>query len=497
MYIFKNAFRNITRSKGKNILIGVIITVITAATCIALAIHSAGNNLVKTYMNKNPLEVSFNLNMQNLRGADDSTKTSFQSLEIEDIKNYADSSYIKDYYYTLESSVNGSNIEAVNDNARPTDDENQPDSENQPPENNNKHMMESFGDFRITAYSNFAYLDDFTSGTKKIIDGEMVTGSSSENEVVISESLADANELKVGDSITLVLPNDEEQTFSFKIIGIYEEKSDTTYQNFMGINALNSSNQIYANLDSVQKILDASGENSNETKLVKNNGLTAKFYLNHNDDLDSFEKEVKEKGLSDYYQVTTNEDEILQTLKPIQNISSFSMNFLIVILVIGITILTIINFINIRDRKYEIGILRAIGMSKLKVSLQLVLETFIISIFSLVIGTGIGVLLSQPITNKMLESEINSYQEEIENNQNNFGREGFDRPSQDIKGNNSMVKGSKNQNISYVDSLEVKIDIATILKLFAISILLTSTSAFTASIAINKYNPNKILQNRN
>lgn len=491
MYIFKNAFRNITRSKGKNILIGVIITVITAATCIALAIHSAGGNLVKTYMNKNPLEVSFNLNMQNLRGADDSTKTSFQSLEIEDIQKYADSNYVKDYYYTLESSVNGSNIEAVNDNEKPTDEE------NSIPENNNKHMMGSYGDFRITAYSNFAYLDDFTSGTKKIVDGEMVSGSSSEEEIVISESLADANELKVGDSITLVLPNNEEQTFSFKIIGIYEENGDTTSQNFMGMNALNSSNQIYANLDSVQKILDASGESSDDTKLVKNNGLTAKFYLNDNDDLDSFEKEVKEKGLSDYYQVTTNEDEILQTLKPIQNISSFSMNFLIVILVIGITILTIINFINVRDRKYEIGILRAIGMSKLKVSLQLVLETFIISIFSLVIGTGIGIMLSQPITNKMLANEIESYQEEIENNQNNFGREGFDRPSQGIKGNNSMVKGNKNQNISYVDSLEVKIDIATILKLFAISILLTSTSALTASIAINKYNPNKILQNRN
>lgn len=493
MYIFKNAFRNITRSKGKNILIGVIITVITAATCISLAIHSAGENLVKTYMNKNPLEVSFNLNMQNLRGADDSTKTSFQSLEIEDIQKYSDSSYVKDYYYTLESSINGSDIEAVNDNEKPTDDE------NTTFENNNKHnnMMGSFGDFRITAYSNFAYLDDFTSGSKKIIDGEMVTGSSSEEEIVISESLAELNELKVGDSITLVLPNDEEQTFSFKIIGIYEENGDTTSQNFMGMNALNSSNQIYANLDSVQKILDASGENSDETKLVKNNGLTAKFYLNDNDDLDSFEKEVKEKGLSDYYQVTTNEDEILQTLKPIQNISSFSMNFLIVILVIGITILTIINFINVRDRKYEIGILRAIGMSKLKVSLQLVLETFIISIFSLVIGTSIGILLSQPITNKMLESEIKSYQEEIQNNQNNFGREGFDRPSQDFKGNNSMGKGNKNPNISYVDSLEVKIDIATILKLFAISILLTSTSAFTASIAINKYNPNKILQNRN
>lgn len=63
-------------------------------------------------------------------------------------------------------------------------------------------------------------------------------------------------------------------------------------------------------------------------------------------------------------------------------------------------------------------------------------------------------------------------------------------------------KGKENKNMkqdkttTYVDSLKVKIDFLTILELFGVSILLTLVSTATVSIIINKYNPNKILQNR-
>lgn len=495
MYIIKNAFRNITRSKGKNILIGVIITVITTCTCIALAIHKAGENLVDTYTKTNPLEVSFELDMQTLRNATDEEKTNFEGLTVESIENYADSSLVKDYYYTLEASVSSTSINPVEDNKRPDNEENQNKEERQP-ENDKKQM--DVGDFRITSYSNFAYLSDFTDGTKKITSGKMVAGSSEENEIVISESLAEENDLEVGDEVTFCLSDDEETTFTYKIIGIYSNSSESDSSSFMSMNALNSANQIYANLTSLNEILEKQGTNDDNTKLVASNGLQAKFYLNDNDKLENFEKEAKEKGLSDYYTATTNESEILETLKPIQNISTFSLNFLIVVLILGIVILTVINILNIRDRKYEIGVLRAIGMSKQKVTLQLVTETLLIALASLLIGAGIGTLCSQPVTNKMLESEIASYQEKIQTSESNFGSGEFSRPSEhlqkgDFKGNDKI---KQDNTTTYVDSLKVKIDAITILELFGVSILLTASSACVSSIVINKYNPNKILQNR-
>ena len=500
MYIFKNAFRNVFRNRGKNILIGIIITVITVCTCMGLAIYKAGTNLVATYKETNPLAVRFNLDMSTLRNASDDEKNDFSSLTVEDIQNYADSDLVKDYYYTLEASVSSTTIEAVSDNERP----NAADEENNEVEEREfgKGQMEgNIGDFRITAYSNFAYFSDFTNGDKKIVEGMMVTGSSDEDEIVISKDLADENELSVGDSITLCLATDEDTTFTFEIIGIYQDSSSSDASNFMTMNALNSSNQLFANVESLQKILDAMGED--DTKLVASNGLSAEFYLTSNDQVDNFEEEVREKGLSDYYTVSTNENEILETLQPIQNISTFSFHFLIVILVIGIVVLAIINFLNIRDRKYEIGVLRAIGMSKWKVTGQFVLEVFFVALISLVIGTAIGFVSSQPITNQMLKIEIDSYTSKSTSIEENFGRNDMSRPAQDISGGRggqpnekSGGKGMTTNTTDYVTSLEVQIDLITILQLFGISILLTITSGGVACIIVNQYNPNKILQNR-
>ena len=491
MYILKNAVKNITRSKGKNILICIIITVITICSCIGLSIYKAGKNLVATYKKTNPLEVSFNLDMQKLRSASDDEKTNFQGLTTTDIEKYASSDLVKDYYYTLEASLSSDSVNAVEDNKRPSDDDKLDNKDS----DKKKFNM---GDFRITAYSSFAYLTDFTDGDKKITSGKMVTGSSDENEIVISSSLASANSLKVGDEVSFTLPDDESATFTYKIIGIYSNSSEESDTNFMQMNALNEANQIYANLSSLKSILEK--QSTDDDKLVDSNGLQARFYLNKNSDLSKFKKEVKEKGLSKYYNIGTNESEIAETLKPIKNISTFSLNFLLVVLILGIIILAVINILNIRDRKYEIGVLRAIGMSKVKVTIQLMCETLIIALFSLIIGTGIGILLSQPVTDKILSSEISSYQEKASTREENFGGNNMEKPSEQIRKDDFNNKKDKNmkqdKTTTYVDSLKVKIDIVTILELFCVSILLTLVSAATASIVINKYSPNKILQNR-
>ena len=493
MYIFKNALRNMLRNRGKNILIGVIITVTSICTCIGLAINKAGNNLVKSYKDSNPLAVSLNLDMSSLRGEDDSTKSSFESITVEDVIKYANSKLVKDYYYTLESSLSSSTIEAVVDNERPQSDNNENAKNMNPKMNKN---LGDIGDFRISAYSNFAYLNDFSDGTKKITNGEMVSGSDTENEIVISEDLALKNEINVGDSITFSLPSDESITFEYKVKGIYENNKDDDSSNFMQINVLNSVNQIYANIKTVQEILDKVQDDN--TKLVASNGLSVKYYLTENDNLESFEEEVRSKGLDNHYKVETNEEEILTTLKPIQNISQFSRNFLIVIIIIGVVVLAVINFLNIRDRKYEIGVLRAIGMSKSKVTIQFILEIFFVALISLAIGSGIGCILSQPVTNKMLENEINSYQNEVDNLKENFGKEGFEQPARNFNGSGNRMgrKNNVDQNITYVDTLKVEIDIMMILELFIVGIGITIVSSSIACLFINKYNPNRILQNR-
>ena len=49
MYILKNALTSITRSKGRNVLIGIIIIVISAACAVTLSIRNSANKIVKSF----------------------------------------------------------------------------------------------------------------------------------------------------------------------------------------------------------------------------------------------------------------------------------------------------------------------------------------------------------------------------------------------------------------------------------------------------------------
>lgn len=467
MYILKNAWTNIRRNKGRNILIAIIVIVITSSSCVALAINTSGNKLIQSYKDQNKLEVSFKLNMKQFRQhSSDESQTTIDKLTIDDIKKYGDSNYVSSYYYTYETSLSSESINAVDMSEVFT----KPDGEDKKPDNRGGNQ----GDFKITAYSEVSYIENFVNGTSKITSGAMITNEDEENNIVISEDLAEENNLEVGSTVTMYLPSDSLVTYEFKIVGIFETNSSDN--NFMNMSALNSQNQIYTTTTAMNEIL----ENDNNS-----NSLNSKFYLKNSNDLEDFTKEVKEKGLSDYYQVSDNTDQILSTLKPIQNISSFSLTFLIIILIVGAIILAVINMINIRERKYEIGVLRAIGMSKKKVILQLIIELFIIAVMAFVIGTSIGYALSQPVTNKMLESEINSYQNQSTQTRENFGGEKF-------RGSENFMDSS-----NYVDTLIVTLEAQTILKLFGVSMLLVIISGVVAVIFVIKYEPNKILQNRN
>ena len=478
MYIIKNAWKNIIRSKGRNILIGIIIAIVTISSYISLAINNSSNNLVESYKNSNPLEVTLGIDMHSLmenHNSDNSVQ--IESLTEDEIKNYGNSNYVKDYYYYYSTSLS-SDIKAISmDDLFKKDDDN---SDAPKMENNDKEMKND-EDFKFSAYSDISYIESFVNGTNKITEGEIFDNDNTDNVIIISSDLASENNLQVGDKITFYSSSDSSKTIELEIIGIYEDSSDNS-ENFMGMNAMMSSNQIYTTVTAMQQIL--------ELKDSTNNTLNAKFYLNNSDDLEAFSNELRDKGLSEYYSINDNSETVLATLKPIQNISSFSITFLIVICIVAVIVIGILTMINIRDRKYEIGVLRAIGMSKLKVMAQLLIEILIVTIIAIILGIGIGKITSQPVTNVMLEQEISKYQEEQNQIQDNFGGKEVNR------GGFGDKKPGENNVSNYVDSLTVSIKPIAILEVAGISLLITLLCGTISIMYVNRYSPNKILQNR-
>ncbi|MDB8565388.1 FtsX-like permease family protein [Turicibacter sanguinis] len=74
-----------------------------------------------------------------------------------------------------------------------------------------------------------------------------------------------------------------------------------------------------------------------------------------------------------------------------------SMVSVFVVFILGGLILYANNFL-IKRRKKELGVYMTLGMGKSKISKILVLETFIVGILSLVVGLGVGILLSQGLS---------------------------------------------------------------------------------------------------
>ena len=561
MYILKNACKNITRSKGRNILIGIIVIVIAAASSITLAIRESANDIVTAYQEKNKIEATIGMDrnalMSSLRKDNASQEdminafNKIESVTAEEIEKYGDSDYISSYYYTYDLSVDAKDLTEATDslvkektevttNTETTTDKKtvtKPSSGNYPGEpppgfnpgssstttttrrkktTTTKKTTEKIfnekaqeGAFTLIGYKSYENMSKFINGDYTITEGEVFDDFSSDS-VVISEELASLNELKVGDKITFVDPKNSKKTYEATITGIYKENTESSSD--MSSMFSNSANEIITNLSFVEKIL----EGNSDLKAT----ITPTFIVKDVESVEKFSEEVKEKGLSEYYTITSNVEEIESATESVDNVKIFATTFLIITLIIGGVVLVVINMINIRERRYEIGVLRTIGMKKSKVSLQFMTELLIVLFFSLLIGAGIGSFLSVPVSNKLLANEIENSSNKYEDIGKNFGRGDFnpgdkvasndngdtkedetDEKTEETEDNEDKKSDFKNfdfgvAKVNEVDSIDAVVDFKVLAKLLGIGVLLTLFSSLASMISIARFSPLQILKER-
>ena len=509
MYILKNAFTSIKRNKGRNILIAIIIIVIAASCAVTLAIRKSAKTIVEAYENKYQVQATIGMNrqnlMKNLKDGDKSQEemidsfNDIKSLSEEEIINYGTSNYIKNYYYTYSLGVNAENLtEATDSLVKETTETSTKTTTRQFPgegkgpggfggtreesttttKRTEKIYNEKAqsGAFTLIGYNSYEDMQEFINGNYEIVEGT-VSSDFNSNSCVISEELATLNEVSVGNTITIIDVKDTSKTYELVVTGIYKENTDNS--NDMSSMFTNSANNIITNINFVKNIVSQDDELSPT--------ITPTFILNDKNDIEAFKNEVSEKGLSEYYQITDNVETIKSATKSIDNVKTFATTFLIITLIIGSVVLVVINMINIRERKYEIGVLRTIGMKKSLVSLQFMLELLIVSFIGLIIGAGIGSTMSVPIANNLLASEIQNSTNEYQDKLKNFGGE----ERKDTKDYNFGVA-----KVEQVDDINAVVDMKVLAELLGIGILLTLLSSLASMIAISRFSPLTILKER-
>ncbi len=487
MFILKNAWISIKRNKGRNILIGIIILIIACACTITLAIKNTAIDLIDSYKNAYDKEVTISFNRENMMkdfdpSQDDDRENArekfdnIKSYTISDIESFADSEYIESYYYTYSVGLDGNNIEK----AEIESNNNMPNGFGHGKENNM-----SSTDFTLTGYSSQDAMREFINGTytmSEIADNAWDIAFDG-NYVFINQELADYNDLKLNDKIKL--ESDDGNTYEFEIIGIFKENEEGTGEPMSMFS--NSANTLVTNASAVTSIT-TSNEDLKST-------INPTFIVDSYDNVEKLQDEFYKKGLDENFVLQTNEELALSGVSSIENINSFATTFLSLTLVIGGIVLFVINMINIRERKYEIGVLRTIGISKFKLTMQFVAELVIVSVVALILGAGIGAVSSKGVSNSLLESEINNSNERTEEIGKNFGEENTTGGMLN-RGGRGEMRGKGMPVVQAYDSIDAVVDIKVLLELLGIGLALVLVSSIASMVSIERFSPLTILKER-
>ena len=343
MYIIKNALRCISRSKGLNVLIGIIVLVIAVSSCIGLSIRQAADDAKQTALDNLSVTATISFDcqsmMKEMRGetpnqAPDGSsgepkfdRDSFKdmmnqslSLTLEEYQKYAQADSVKDFYYTITASVNGTDsFEAVTTD---TDTDTQTDTQMQsmPGDKGGKGgMMGGFGnsgDFQLTGYSGENAMTDFVDGVASITDGTVFSEGTDELNCIISEELATYNSLSVGDTVTVSNVNNETETYTLTVVGIYTDTSSNESSFGNPMMSTDPANNIYMSYNAVKSLIDKSesvatvttDENTGRQSSTAMTGtLNATYVFADVDSYEAFETQVYELGL--LKSVGLNEDE--------------------------------------------------------------------------------------------------------------------------------------------------------------------------------------------
>jgi putative ABC transport system permease protein len=293
---------------------------------------------------------------------------------------------------------------------------------------------------------------------------------------MISKQFAELNKLKVGDNLDIVRTGNNKE-LTLKIVGIFEDNTMLGAENnqYMQKNpVLNRNNEILTGIDTVKEF----GASY----------VDASFFLNSPDDLSAFEAELRAKGLPDYYKLRTDEAGYKAVVGPVEGMTKLTTTFMVVVLALGAVILLLISTLAVRERKYEIGVLRAMGMRKSGVAIGFVAEMLIMTLFCLAIGFAISAVISQPIADSLLRNQIELAAEAAKNNMGSVTS---------INAGAAAGGAGVDAARTPLSQLTVALTAGAVTQISLIALALAVVSSAVGIVYITRFEPMKILSERN
>ncbi len=324
---------------------------------------------------------------------------------------------------------------------------------------------------RVIGTTDSKYNEYFALKSLVLKDGRGINADDS-NKALISENIAEANDLSVGDTITIrfyIEDADEEQEnqiddYVLEIAGIYgiqrtqnEEDASTAecdlVENFVFVDTGCIREMVYNAVGSV----------------IENYTYGAVFYVDDPRNLDSIVENLKMDLNKDgeRYLFTKNNKAYEETAAVLERLNGIMIAMMLTFFVIGSAILSLVLILLMRDRLHEIGIFVSIGLKKSKIIGQHVFENAVVAFCALCIA---WVLVS--FSTEAIENKINTA-----------------IPSDETKTETQLTETGSTEDIA----LNINVGALEFVEILGLELLIVVISTGVSSVFVIKMKPKDIL----
>ena len=353
--MLKNAIAYILRKRNRTIIVFIILTVVLSCLYSCLNISKSTSNLEKDLYKISNTSLSI-------------TKNNGDTFETNQFKELDNIKEIKEIITVYDGLARTTNIKVV-DGTQLIELDDLSDEY--------KNMLS------VEATNNSEKNNLFSSGVFTIIKGRHINNND-RGKILIHKELAEKNKLNLNDKIKLELidfnNSKKKMEYEFEIIGIFTGKKQEKYT---GLSSDFSENMVFIDYESSQKALNKYENNKIVSKLeiFSDSSENTKVALN---------KIKKIKTAWSQYNVSSDNNVLEETLESIDGIKHIINIMTYSIMLSGIIVLSLILILWLRERMHEIGVLLSIGVSKIKIVTQFILELLFISLPSFVLSLFLG-----------------------------------------------------------------------------------------------------------
>ena len=237
----------------------------------------------------------------------------------------------------------------------------------------------------LQAISNVGKDPLFRSEVFKVIEGKN-TAREETGKVLVHEALAKKNQWKIGDKVNLKVLG-EEKELELLIQGIFSGKKQEKYT---GMSSDFSENMMFIDYATMAQVFG-------KKKLV----TSLKILVADSEKLVSLKTELNKED----YEMIEEENQFSGMVESLDMVKQMIFMMIMAVIGAGIVVLSLVLILWVRERMYEIGILLAIGRSKMKIVGQFILELVLVSLPAMISAAILGRIFVGWILGAVLQKE--------------------------------------------------------------------------------------------